>query len=129
MTNAGTTQTTRRVLVADRHEDFRVQLVLMLAQHGHDVRAVANDDDALAECAAFSPEIAFVDTTIAMRGITPVVHKLRTCMAPRGLIIGMSLVPLETAVDLAFDRVFLKPFPLSLVHGVIAGWFPGPNAS
>ncbi len=77
--------TFRSILVADDEPSIRHVLTLVLTEHGYEVRAVADGDEALRELAARSYDVLLSDVRMPKRdGLVPAApgHRRATPASP-----------------------------------------------
>lgn len=101
-----------RVLVVDDEVEMRRALRSGLGYHGYDVNAVGSGEDALAQVAAWRPDVVLLD--LGLPGISgfDVLERLRE--RTRAAVIVVSVMPGERdkvrALDLGADDYIVKPF-------------------
>ena len=108
-----------RVLVVEDSEPLGRLLAQTLERAGHASRWAATGAQALAEAAAFDPEVVLVDQHLTDTSGAELASALRASV-PAARIIGVSGEVPDAAGD-EFDGFLLKPVPLSTLLSVIKG--------
>jgi CheY-like chemotaxis protein len=111
-----------KVLVLDDNADGAESLGLLLALHGHEVRAVTTATAAFDALTGFTPDVCLLDVRMPGMNGYQVARRVRAALGP-GVRVFALTAELEAADDpraAVFDRVFTKPPDLGELLGAVA---------
>ncbi|HET6574012.1 MAG TPA: response regulator [Fimbriiglobus sp.] len=106
------TVTTGRVLCVDDNRDAASSLAFLLSVVGYDTRACFDGPSALAEAAAFRPEVCLLDISMPGMDGYELAHRLRALLGRPRLVAVTAVTGAEferRAAEAGFDRWFTKP--------------------
>src|SRR6478609_6239757 len=118
-----------RILVVDDNVDAAETMVMMLQLNGHDARSAHDGPSALAEAAAYRPDLVFLDIGLPGMSGYDVARRFRADTALQ----GAQLVALtgwgteddkRKCMEAGFDLHLTKPVDPQDVDAVVARWRP-----
>ncbi len=116
-----------RILVVDDNHDAAVAIAAVLELDGHEVRVARDGQEALAELAAFKPQVVVLDIGLPVLDGYEVARRIRLLPEGQGiLLIALTgygqLSDRQAAVDAGFDKHFVKPADTTLMLACIDAW-------
>jgi two-component system CheB/CheR fusion protein len=123
------TKKPRRIIVADDVEDVAWSLCAVLELQGHEVRAVSNGTDLLAEVREMKPDVAVIDIAMPSMSGYEVAERLRaTAQGRRMLLVAAtgwgSEADRQTSAAAGFDIHLVKPVSIEELTAAIDEWVP-----
>ena len=113
-----------RVLIVDDAPAARTILATLLADAGHDVAGVAeNEPTALDACAALRPDAVIVDGRLEPAGALPLILRLRALDAELRIVVAASLDEVDLvrkAVAAGASAALERPFAPSKLEAALA---------
>ena len=134
MTDSGSDETRRTLLIVDDDAAFRLRLARALADRGFDVRSAGSYADAVSLAQADTPELAIVDLKLPDKSGLEVVKALKALDAGTTIVLLTGYGSIATAVEgvkLGATAYLTKPVDadqiLATFHGD-TGASPSPTA-
>ena len=119
-----------RVLVVDDEPDTVLSLVTLLQTEGHEAKGLSNGARAVAEVAAFDPDVVIVD--IAMPGMNgwDVAREVRRTTPRRPVLIAISgtygkMTDIIISRAAGFSHFLQKPCDPSFLFNILSAVAPG----
>jgi CheY-like chemotaxis protein len=106
-----------KILIVDDNRDLAEVLVLLLGEHGHDVKATCDGATALAEAEEFVPDAILLDISLPTMNGIEIARRVRREIGGSMRLIAHTALPRDDLRDqqmrrAGFDCVLTKPAAL-----------------